>query len=200
MPVSPGNIAAMNINTVPNWLTIGRILSLPVIIILASFPSRGFGIAAAVVFSLAAITDFLDGYIARKTSQVSEFGKLLDPIADKIIVAAAFIMLVDLGRAPAWVVVLIICREFAISGLRAYAGTKNVVIEAGFAGKTKTTLQILSIICLLVNHTLWKFPFREVGLILLGAAFLTTMWSGYRYFVDYAAVISDRSDSDITDM
>lgn len=181
----------MKINTIPNWLTIGRIFSLPIIIILASFPSRAFGIAAAVVFSIAAITDFLDGYIARKTGQVSDFGKLVDPIADKIIVAAAFIMLVHLGRAPAWVVALIISREFAVSGLRAYAGTRNVVIEAGFAGKTKMTLQILSVICLLVNYPLWGFPFREAGLALLAAAFLTTMWSGYKYFADYAAIIKE---------
>ena len=189
----------MNINTVPNWLTIARILSLPAIIFLASFPTRGFGIAAAVVFSLAAITDFLDGYIARKTGQVSDFGKLLDPIADKIIVAAAFIMLVNLGRAPAWVVALIICREFAISGLRAYAGTRNVIIEAGFAGKTKTTLQILSIIGLLIHYNWWGIPFRAGGLILLAAAFLTTMWSGYRYFADYAAIIKQGSDAVGTD-
>jgi CDP-diacylglycerol--glycerol-3-phosphate 3-phosphatidyltransferase len=185
----------MKINTIPNWLTIGRICSLPVIIILASFPSRAFGIAAAIVFSIAAITDFLDGYIARKTGQVSEFGKLLDPIADKIIVAAAFIMLVHLGRVPAWVVALIISREFAVSGLRAYAGTRNVIIEAGFAGKTKMTLQILAIIGLLINYRLWGFPFREAGLALLAAAFLTTMWSGYKYFSDYAAIIKEDPDS-----
>ncbi len=190
----------MKINTIPNWLTIGRIFSLPIIIILASFPSRAFGIAAAVVFSIAAITDFLDGYIARKTGQVSDFGKLLDPIADKIIVAAAFIMLVHLGRAPAWVVALIISREFAVSGLRAYAGTRNVVIEAGFAGKTKMTLQILSVICLLVNYPLWGFPFREAGLALLAAAFLTTMWSGYKYFADYAAIIKEGPSSGQTDI
>ena len=176
----------MNLHTVPNWLTFGRILSLPLIIGLASFPGRAFGVAAAVVFSLAAITDFLDGYIARRTGQVSEFGKLVDPIADKIIVAAAFIMLVSLGRAPAWIVALIISREFAVSGLRAFAGTRSIVIEARFMGKTKTTLQILSIICLLVNFNLWGFPFREAGWILLIAAFVTTMWSGYEYFADYA--------------
>jgi CDP-diacylglycerol--glycerol-3-phosphate 3-phosphatidyltransferase len=174
-------------HTVPNWLTLGRILSLPLIIFLASFPGRKFGIAAAVVFSLAAITDFLDGYIARKRGQVSEFGKLVDPIADKIIVAAAFVMLVHLQRAPAWVVALIISREFAVSGLRAYAGTKNIVIEARFMGKTKTTLQILAIICLLAHYTLWGIPFREVGWILLIAAFIATMWSGYEYFRDYSA-------------
>jgi CDP-diacylglycerol--glycerol-3-phosphate 3-phosphatidyltransferase len=186
----------MNLHTIPNWLTFGRILSLPLIVVLASFPGRMFGIAAAVVFSLAAITDFLDGYIARRTGQVSEFGKLVDPIADKIIVAAAFIMLVSLGRAPAWIVALIISREFAVSGLRAYAGTKSIVIEARFMGKTKTTLQILSIICLLVNFNLWGFPFMEAGWILLIAAFVTTMWSGYEYFADYAATFKITGSSD----
>lgn len=175
----------MSLHTVPNWLTFGRILSLPVIIALASFHGRGFGISAAIVFSIAAITDFLDGYIARRTGQVSEFGKLVDPIADKIIVAAAFIMLVHLDRAPAWIVALIISREFAVSGLRAYAGTRNIVIEARFMGKTKTTLQILAIICLLVNFNLWGIPFVEAGWILLIAAFAATMWSGYEYFADY---------------
>ncbi len=186
----------MNVHTVPNWLTFGRILSLPLIIGLASFPGRAFGVAAAVVFSLAAITDFLDGYIARRTGQVSEFGKLVDPIADKIIVAAAFIMLVSLGRAPAWIVALIISREFAVSGLRAFAGTRNIVIEARFMGKTKTTLQILSIICLLVNFNLWGFPFVQVGWILLIAAFVTTMWSGYEYFADYAATARKTASND----
>jgi CDP-diacylglycerol--glycerol-3-phosphate 3-phosphatidyltransferase len=179
----------MSLHTVPNWLTFGRILSLPVIIVLGSFHGRGFGIAAAVVFSLAGISDFLDGYIARKTGQVSEFGKLVDPIADKIIVAAAFIMLVQLGRTPAWVVALIISREFAVSGLRAYAGTQNVVIAARMSGKVKTTFQILAIICLFVNFTLWGFPFKEAGWILLVVAFITTMWSGYEYFRDYKVLI-----------
>jgi CDP-diacylglycerol--glycerol-3-phosphate 3-phosphatidyltransferase len=186
----------MSLHTVPNWLTLGRILSLPLIIVLASFPGKAFGIAAAVVFSIAAITDFLDGYIARRTGQVSEFGKLVDPIADKIIVAAAFIMLVDLGRAPAWLVALIISREFAVSGLRAYASTKNIIIDARFTGKTKTTLQILAIICLFVNFDLWGFPFMEAGWILLMAAFAATMWSGYEYFADYAASVKESDTKD----
>jgi len=178
----------MNLNTLPNWLTLGRILALPLLIILTLSPGRGLGIAAALLFSAAAITDLLDGYFARKTGQVSEFGKLVDPIADKILVCTAFIMLVHLQRVPAWIVALIIAREFAVSGLRAYAGTRNVVIAAGFTGKLKTTLQILAVIALLVNETLWGFPFLEVGWILLVAAFVATMWSGYRYFVDYASV------------
>ena len=187
----------MNLHTVPNWLTLARVFSLPPIIILASFPGRGYGIAAAVVFSLAAITDILDGYIARRTGQVSDFGKLIDPIADKIIVAAAFIMLVHLGRAPAWIVALIISREFAVSGLRAYAGSRGIIIEARFMGKTKTTLQILAIICLLVNFSLWGFPFKEVGWILLIAAFAATIWSGYEYFRDYSVSLKDTGSKDL---
>lgn len=186
----------MSLHTIPNWLTLGRILSLPLIIFFASFPGRKFGIAAAVIFSLAAITDLLDGYIARKRGQVSEFGKLVDPIADKIIVAAAFIMLVHLGRAPAWIVALIISREFAVSGLRAYAGTRSIVIEARFMGKTKTTLQVLAIICLLVNFNLWGFPFVEVGWILLIAAFIATIWSGYEYFADYNSMQKKTGQTD----
>ena len=178
----------MNLNTLPNWLTLGRILALPILILLTLSPGRGLGIAAALLFSAAAITDLLDGYFARKTGQVSEFGKLVDPIADNILVCTALIMLVHLQRIPGWIVALIISREFAVSGLRAYAGTRNLVIAAGFSGKVKTTLQILAVIALLVNETLWGFPFLEVGWILLVAAFVATMWSGYQYFSDYASV------------
>ncbi|NOY85714.1 MAG: CDP-diacylglycerol--glycerol-3-phosphate 3-phosphatidyltransferase [Deltaproteobacteria bacterium] len=184
----------MPFNTLPNWFTIGRILFLPAILVLASFPEKGFGVAAAIVFSLAAITDFLDGFIARKTGQVSDFGRLVDPIADKIIVASAMIMLVHLDRVPAWMVALIISREFAVSGLRAYAGTKNVVVSARFTGKIKMTLQVLAIIGLLVNYHLWGFPFGEVGFVLFLAAFAATLWSGYEYFADFFKDFRGRSE------
>jgi CDP-diacylglycerol--glycerol-3-phosphate 3-phosphatidyltransferase len=180
----------MTLNTLPNWLTFLRILALPALILLTLSPGRILGVAAALLFSAAAITDLLDGYIARKTGQVSSFGKLVDPIADKILVSTAFIMLVHLQRVPAWMVALIIAREFAVSGLRAYAGTQNIVIAADFSGKVKTTLQILAIIALLINRPFLGFPFRGVGWILLIAAFVATMWSGFRYFADYA---SDRT-------
>jgi CDP-diacylglycerol--glycerol-3-phosphate 3-phosphatidyltransferase len=176
----------MMLNTVPNWLTMSRILALPIFLILAYFPGPAFSIAAALVFSAAAITDLLDGYLARKTGQVSEFGMLIDPIADKIIVASALIMLVHLDRAPGWMVALIISREFAVSGLRAYASSRNVILPATFPGKLKTTLQILAVIALLVHYPVWGIPFKELGWILLIAAFVSTMWSGYTYFRDYA--------------
>ncbi len=183
----------MKLNTLPNWLTISRIFSLPLFLVLAYFPGRAFGIAAALVFSAAAITDLLDGYFARKTGQVSEFGMLIDPIADKIIVASALIMLIHLNRVPAWMVALIISREFAVSGLRAYAGSRNVVLPATFPGKLKTTLQILAIIALLVHYPVWGFPFKELGWILFLAAFVATMWSGYTYFRDYVRSMKEES-------
>ena len=151
----------MTLNTLPNWLTISRIVALPVFLVLAYFPGRAFSIAAALVFSAAAI-------------------------ADKILVASALIMLVHLDRAPGWMVALIISREFAVSGLRAYAGSRNVVLPATFPGKLKTTLQILAVIALLVHYPVWGLPFKEVGWILFVGAFIATMWSGYTYFRDYA--------------
>ena len=183
----------MKLNTLPNWLTISRILALPVFLVLAYFPGRAFGIAAALVFAAAAITDLLDGYFARKTGQVSEFGMLIDPIADKILVASALIMLIHLDRAPAWMVALIISREFAVSGLRAYAASRKVVLPATFPGKLKTTLQILAIIALLVHYPLWGIPFRELGWILFLAAFVATMLSGYTYFRDYVRSVKGQN-------
>ncbi len=173
------------LNTLPNWLTLGRIAALPAVILLTIHPGRAFGIAAALVFSAAAITDILDGYFARKTDQVSEFGKLIDPIADKMLVATAMIMLVHLQRAPAWIVALIISREFAVSGLRAYASTRGIVIPANFPGKLKTTIQVLAVIGLMVNFPFLGIPFGQLGYILLIAAFALTLWSGYIYFSGY---------------
>ena len=175
----------MKLNTIPNWLTFGRMLALPAIILLTMYPGRLLGVAAALVFSAAAITDILDGYYARKTGQVSEFGKLIDPIADKIIIASALVMLVHLQRVPAWMVALIISREFAVSGLRAFASSRGLIISANISGKVKTTLQVLAIIGLMVGSPFLGIPFGDLGRILFIAAFIATLWSGYVYFRNY---------------
>ncbi|MFV2082183.1 MAG: CDP-diacylglycerol--glycerol-3-phosphate 3-phosphatidyltransferase [bacterium] len=185
----------MKLNTLPNWLTIGRMAAIPAVILLTISPGRAFGIAAALVFSAAAITDILDGYFARKTGQVSEFGKLIDPIADKMLIATAMIMLVHLQRAPAWMVALIISREFAVSGLRAYATTRGVVIPANFPGKLKTTIQVLAVIGLMVNFPFLGIPFGQLGFILFIAALIITLWSGYVYFRDYVKEAGRQQDS-----
>src|ERR671918_641594 len=133
----------------PNTLTVIRILLVPVVVVaLLDETPNGDAIAAA-VFALAAFTDTLDGYIARQRDAVTTFGKLMDPIADKLLVAASLIALVSLERLDAWVAMVIIAREFAVTGLRLVAAERGVVIHASWLGKLKTTFQIAAIICLI---------------------------------------------------
>jgi CDP-diacylglycerol---glycerol-3-phosphate 3-phosphatidyltransferase len=176
-------------NTLPNWLTLARVLSFPAIVWLGSVNTPAYGMAAALVFTAASITDILDGYLARRWGEVSEFGKLVDPIADKILITAAFIMLIDLRRLEPWMVTLIVAREFAVSGLRAHAGSQGVVIPARTAGKVKATFQVLAIIFLFAYQPLLGIPLAKLGMGFFYVAFATTMWSGYEYFRDYAKAI-----------
>ncbi|RQD67184.1 MAG: CDP-diacylglycerol--glycerol-3-phosphate 3-phosphatidyltransferase [Tindallia sp. MSAO_Bac2] len=164
-----------------NKLTILRIFMIPVfmIFLLNKIP---YGVPiAAFIFILAALTDTLDGYIARKRNQVTTLGKFIDPLADKLLVSAALISLVQMGELSAWVVVIIISREFTISILRAVAASEGVVIAASWWGKAKTITQILAIIAILMNN----FPFSYIGfpfdqiMVLLAVVF--TIISGVDY-------------------
>jgi CDP-diacylglycerol---glycerol-3-phosphate 3-phosphatidyltransferase len=141
----------------PNALTISRILLVPllVVVLLTRIEDRewwGLGL-----FLLAASTDFLDGFIARRWKKITRLGKLLDPAADKILMSAAFISLVELGVAPAWMVMVIIAREFAVSSLRSFAASDNLVIPAGWSGKVKTVVQIVAIALLIIYGQLGEF-------------------------------------------
>src|SRR3712207_4156671 len=127
---------------VPNALTLFRILLVPVLVVALLDAAPDPSIIAAVVFAVAAITDGLDGYIARQRKDITTFGKVMDPIADKLLIAAALITLVSLDRVAAWVAMVIIAREFAVSGLRVAAGQAGVVIPASLLGKAKTILQV----------------------------------------------------------
>jgi CDP-diacylglycerol---glycerol-3-phosphate 3-phosphatidyltransferase len=146
---------------IPNLLTFGRVLAIPFFVWLLDVPSPERGFWAAVVFTLAAITDMLDGYLARKLNVVSVLGKFLDPLADKLIVMAALVWMVPMGRIPAWVVVVLLGRELAVTGLRSVAASEGVVISAGNEGKTKTALQMIGIIALLLGY---PFHMRYAGL------------------------------------
>ncbi len=186
----------MTLNTLPNWLTFGRVLAFPAILILASAEQPLGGMIAAWVFVAASLTDILDGYLARRFDQVSDFGRLVDPIADKILVSSGFIMLIHLGRVPAWMVCLILAREFAVSGLRAHAGSLGLVIPARAAGKVKATFQVLAIIFLLNWE---KFLFMRcdlLGVWFLWIAFATTLWSGFEYFRDYFRALGKGKSQD----
>jgi CDP-diacylglycerol---glycerol-3-phosphate 3-phosphatidyltransferase len=133
----------------PNALTLVRILLVPVVVVALIMESPGGSVIAAAVFALAALTDGLDGYIARTRQSVTTFGKVMDPVADKLMIAAALISLVSLDRLEAWVAMVIIAREFAVSGLRIAAGQQGVIIPASNLGKVKTIVQVAAVLALI---------------------------------------------------
>lgn len=161
----------------PNLLTLIRIVMIPLFLVLSSVPDhKGLHVWAGIVFAVASLTDYLDGYLARKWQVVTNFGKFADPLADKMLVMSAFIMLVGLGLAPAWVSALIICRELAVTGLRLLlVETGGEVLAAAMPGKIKTVTQMLAVIFLLMHWDL-------LGTITLYIALFFTLYSGYDYF------------------
>lgn len=187
----------------PNKLTIFRIIMIPVFMIFVSIPASGSGtqvlgsewhwqfVVAAVIFAVASFTDWLDGYIARRDNIVTNFGKFADPLADKMLVATAFIALVGIDLAPAWLVSIIIMRELAVTGLRLLLVERGTVMAAGGAGKLKTFTQMLSIIFLLIGDFPFAFLPFSIGQILLYLALIFTIYSGVDYFVKNKAVFSD---------
>ena len=136
----------------PNLLTMGRVVLIPLFLWFLDRGAREPCFWAAIIFTVAAITDLLDGYLARRMGIVSVLGKFLDPLADKLIVMASLIWMVPMGRIPAWVVVVILARELCVSGLRSIAASEGVVIAAGQEGKTKTALQMIGIIALVLGY------------------------------------------------
>ncbi len=136
----------------PNKLTVFRVILIPFFLVFVMIPGIPAGKWAAVgIFILASLTDLLDGKLARKYDLVTDFGKFMDPLADKLLVCSAMIALIELDRIPAWVVIIIIAREFTISGFRLIASDQGIVIAAGIWGKIKTTVQMLMVILLLLN-------------------------------------------------
>lgn len=138
---------------VPNLLTLTRILLIPVFVVLFATPDPQRSIIAAIVFVVAAVTDLLDGYLARRSGQVTKLGKLLDPIADKLLVLSALILLVNVDRVSALVAILIIAREVAVTGVRAIAATEGMIIAAETTGKYKMALQVIAIVLLVLEGT-----------------------------------------------
>ena len=166
----------------PNKLTMGRIFAIPVFIIVFLMDYR---IAAAVIFILAALTDMLDGHIARKHNLVTNFGKLMDPLADKLLVMSALICMVEVGDVAGWMVVVILGREFIITGMRQVAAAQGIVIAAGTTGKIKTITQMIAIPLLILEN----WPFTALGIpvpfdqIFLWIALIMTIVSGAEYIM-----------------
>ncbi len=168
----------------PNILTSFRILLVPVLMafLLLRFP--GHNLAALGVFLLAMLTDAVDGILARWTNTVTELGKLLDPIADKLLLTAAFVCLVETGAVPAWIAVIIIGRELAVTGFRAIAAAKEIVIAASAAGKIKVWLESAAIVLLLLNPE-WLGRFTAAPRVFLGLALTAAVLSGLEVFFKY---------------
>ena len=184
----------------PNILTLMRIAAIPLLAALLMSDSRVAGFWAAALFSLASITDWLDGYLARRMGIVTIFGKFLDPIADKLIVMAALIMILPFNRVPAWMVLVILGREIIITGLRGIASSEGIVIQASDLGKYKTIFQIVAIIGLIlhynynwffgISHELLTVNMHNVGMFFLWIATALTVWSGIDYLFRFVKVIA----------
>ncbi|MCG9968175.1 CDP-diacylglycerol--glycerol-3-phosphate 3-phosphatidyltransferase [Pelotomaculum terephthalicicum JT] len=168
----------------PNRLTMARILLIPLFLLIASLKFRYADYLAIFVFVLGAVTDGLDGYFARRNNQVTLLGKFMDPLADKILVSAALIILVEMGRLSGWIAVVIISREFAVTGLRAVAAAEGDILSASSLGKIKTVTQVVAIVAMFVQEHLYSlFHFPVAGLA-MAFAVLFTVWSGFDYFIN----------------
>lgn len=180
---------------VPNLLTMGRIAAIPVVLWLMWLDTRVTNFWAMTVYSLAAVTDFIDGWLARRLGLTSLLGKFLDPLADKLIVLATLVLMVELGHVPAWAVIVIAARELSVTALRTIAMSEGVVIAASRGGKDKTALQMAALVVLILHDTYyidWGLfagfvDMNAVGLVLLYLSVFFTVTSAGEYvglFVD----------------
>jgi len=170
----------------PNSITLIRLAVIPVLFLLLLSPGRILSMIIAVLFIMAAITDLIDGYVARKYNIVTTMGKFLDPIADKLVVTTAMIMLIPIGRIPAWIVAIIIMRDLLVDGLRSIASADGLVIDASRLGKQKTLCQIVAVSALLIHYdTVFGLDAHAVGMAVLYLALVLTVWSGADYFLKF---------------
>ena len=187
----------------PNKITLSRIFLIPVFILILSIPvdwgAWNIGATdlpvthfiAGMIFLIASLTDWLDGYFARKYNLITNMGKFLDPLADKLLVSAAFILLVELQLAPAWIVIFIISREFAVTGFRLVAAGEGVVLAASNMGKLKTVSQIAAIGFLLLHNFPFSYMNIPIDVVVLYIALILTVWSGLDYFIKNWHVLRD---------
>ncbi len=178
----------------PNLLTIGRILLIPVFVVLFADPTPVRSLIAACIFVVAAVTDLLDGYLARRRGQVTSLGKLLDPIADKLLVLSGLILLVQFDRVPAVIAILIIAREVAVTGARAVAASQGIVLAAETLGKYKMVLQVIAIVMLILPDDFLPMPvgLHRVGTVVLYVSLALALVSGGNYLSSFWRQITQR--------
>lgn len=173
----------MKMNTA-NKLTLLRVFLIPVFLVIYYWGFAGSRYIALGIYAVACLTDLLDGYIARHYNQITDFGKFMDPLADKCLVTAAMLWFVEIGQMPAWALLIVIVREFAVSGLRMIAADKGRVIAAGWSGKVKTASTMVCIVLMLLPIAYW------VNSICVAVIVLTTIYSGVEYFTKNLDVLT----------
>ncbi len=182
----------LTFNTTPNILTLMRMAFAPVIVGLLFLEDPTWDLVAGIVFALASITDYFDGYLARTRNIITLYGKLMDPLADKVLVVSSLIMLEHLGRIHPVVVILLICRELAITGLRALASAEGVIIAASDSAKWKTATQMVAIPLIMVRSGLFGLPLEPIGLALLYFSLGISLWSAKDYIIDFFRAIREQ--------
>jgi len=193
----------------PNSLTLARIVLIPILVVVLLTKFEGHlvlglpkGVVAALIFGLASITDWLDGYLARRRQQITILGQLLDPIADKLLITAAFVSLVQLGLAPAWMVAIIIGRELAVTGLRGVAQTRGLTMPASGLGKLKMASQVIAVLLLVLAPEVGG-ELERLGVMLGHAALWVVLalalWSAVEYYQTFTAVLTGRSGAKLLD-
>lgn len=168
--------------SLPNILTLFRVCLLAPIMVLLFYEGPGPSLAAGFIFIAASVTDLLDGYLARRWRTITDTGRLMDPIADKLLVAVPLIMMTPWGRVPAWAVALLIAREIAVTGLRGLASEGGIALVSSMAAKYKTTFQAVAVAALLIHYERLSIDFHAVGMFFFWIALALTLWSGADYF------------------
>lgn len=197
----PPSVILQEFWNLPNMLTLARIFVIPVFVWLLYKADPWSSVLAASVFTIAAITDVVDGFLARRWNMITVTGKLLDPLADKLIVMAALVMMVRLGRFPAWIVVVLLSREFIVTGLRQVAASEGLVIAAGQEGKWKTALQLTGIVAMCIHYThpvfllvgWYPINFNAIGALLVTSSTAFSVWSAGVYFQAFLNRLGQRN-------
>ncbi|MBA4396766.1 MAG: CDP-diacylglycerol--glycerol-3-phosphate 3-phosphatidyltransferase [Syntrophus sp. (in: bacteria)] len=178
----------------PNTITMLRIGIIPVLFLLLVSPGQTGSLVIAAVFVVAALTDLLDGYIARRYQIVTTMGKFLDPIADKLVVNTAMILMIPIGRIPAWIVAIIIIRDFTVDGIRTIAVSEGIIIGASRLAKQKTLCQVVAVTALMIHYPFLGADAHLVGIVILYIALFLTLYSGLDYLMKFFREIFDKKN------
>jgi CDP-diacylglycerol--glycerol-3-phosphate 3-phosphatidyltransferase len=182
LPITQERKKVLNL---PNAITLLRIGIIPVLFLLLRSPEQTESLVIACIFVVASLTDVLDGYIARKYQIVTTMGKFLDPIADKLVVNTAMILMIPIGRIPAWIVAIIIIRDFTVDGIRTIASSEGIIIQASRLAKQKTLCQIVAVTALMIHYPFLGADAHLVGIVILHVALFLTLYSGLDYLVKF---------------